>query len=74
MTRFGPLDVPGRIGSGREYEALEPHTVVMELGGGLRVRLLDMQTLIETKQETAGEKDLAVLAILRRVLREQQGG
>ena len=46
----------------------------MELGGGLRVRLLDMQTLIETKQETAGEKDLAVLAILRRVLREQQGG
>jgi hypothetical protein len=72
MTRFGPLDVLGLIGSGREYEALAPHTVVMEIGGGLKVRLLNLQTLIETKQETAGEKDRAVLTILRRVLRERQ--
>jgi hypothetical protein len=45
----------------------------MEIGDGLKVRLLDLETLIQTKQETAGEKDLAVLATLRRVLKEQSG-
>jgi len=34
------------------------------------VRLLDLPTLIEVKQETGGDKDKAVLAILRRTLEE----
>ena len=73
MTRFGPLDVLGRIGTGHGYPELMPHTVEMQIGEGFKVRLLDLETLIQTKQETAGEKDRAVLAILRRVLEEQSG-
>jgi hypothetical protein len=71
MTRFGPLDVPGLIGAGHEYDDLAPHAVDMQIGEGLTVRVLDLETLIQTKQETAGEKDLAVLAILRRVVEEK---
>jgi hypothetical protein len=71
MTRFGPLDVLGIIGSGRHYEDLLAHTVEMRVGKGLTVRLLDLATLIETKQETAGEKDHAVLAVLRRLLEQK---
>jgi len=72
MTRFGPLDVLGVIGAGREYPDLLPHTIEMEIGTGLSVRLLDLETLIRTKEETGGEKDRAVLAILRRVLEERR--
>jgi len=72
MTRFGPLDVLGLIGAGRGYSDLIPHTMEMELGDGLKVRLLDLETLIQTKQEAAGEKDVAVLTILRRILAERR--
>ena len=71
MTRFGPLDVLGLIGIGRDYADLLPHTVEVRFSDGLTVRLLDLETLIQTKQEAAGEKDLPVLAILRRVQAEQ---
>ena len=37
-----------------------------------KVRLLDLETLIQTKQEAAGEKDVAVLTILRRILAERR--
>ncbi len=73
MIRCGPLDVLGLIGSGWDYEGLLPHTSSMEIGRGLTVRLLDLPTLIRTKQETGGEKDEAALAILRRLLSERQG-
>lgn len=71
MTRFGPLDVLGLIGEGQDYADLAPHAVEVQVGEGLTVRILDLETLIRTKQETAGEKDLAVLAILRRVVQEK---
>ena len=71
MTRFGPLDVPGLIGAVHEYDDLAPHAIDMQIGEGLTVPVLDLDTLIQTKQETAVEKDLAVLAILRRVVEEK---
>jgi len=71
MTRFGPLDVLGLIGAGRQYEDLLRHTVEMRARKGLRIRVLDLEMLIQVKQETADEKDLAVLAILRRTLEEK---
>ncbi len=70
MTRFGPLDALGSIGNGRRYEDLFPHTIEMVLGEGLRVRVLDLETLIATKEETGQEKDLATLPLLRRTLME----
>jgi len=72
MTRYGPLDLLGAIGAGRDYGALLAHTVRMRIGAGLNVRLLDLPTLIEIKQETGGDKDKAVLAILRRTLEEKR--
>ena len=71
-TRCGPLDVLGEIGRSRGYDELLPHTDDMELGGGLRVRVLNLETLIAVKEEVAGEKDLAVLPVMRRTLQEKR--
>ncbi len=71
MTRFGPLDLLGTIGANRGYEELLSHTVALEVSG-LRVRVLDLATLIKVKEETGHEKDRAVLPILRATLREEQ--
>jgi predicted nucleotidyltransferase len=70
-TKFGPLDVLGTIGRGLTYEDLLPHTIEMDIGDGIRVRVLDLQTIIAIKEELATEKDLAALPLLRRTLREK---
>jgi hypothetical protein len=72
MTRFGPLDVLGTIGRDLGYEELLPHTVSMDVGDGLMVHVLDLETLIAVKEELGGEKDRAVLPILRRTLEEKK--
>jgi hypothetical protein len=46
MTRFGPVDLLGTIGKGRSCQDLLPHAAETELGKGLRVRVLDLETLI----------------------------
>ena len=71
-TRFGPLDVLGMIGRSRTYEDLLPSTHEVELDQGLRVRVLDLETLIATKEEAAREKDLAMLPVMRRTLEEKR--
>jgi hypothetical protein len=72
MTRFGPLDILGMIGRSRSYDDLLPHTHELEVGEGLRVRVLNLETLIAVKEEVAGERDLAVLPIMRRTLEEKR--
>lgn len=72
MTRSGPLDLLGEIGSGRGYAELLPKATELEVGGGLRVHVLNLATLIEVKEEAARDKDKAVLAILRRTLEESE--
>jgi predicted nucleotidyltransferase len=69
-TRLGPVDVLGKIGAGRAYEELIADSVELPLGD-FSVRILDLAALIRVKEETAREKDLAVLAILRRTLAER---
>jgi len=44
----------------------------MELSAGLHVRVLNLEMLIAVKEEIAGEKDLAVLPVMRRMLEEKQ--
>lgn len=72
VTRYGPLDFLGTIGKGLSYADLVPHSAEKELGEGLRVRVLDLETLIEIKEQLGGEKDRAVLPILRRTLEERK--
>lgn len=71
-TRFGPLDVLGRIGNGRSYPDLVPHSELLDLGNGLVAPVLDLETLIAVKEEVGGEKDRAVLPMLRRTLEESR--
>jgi hypothetical protein len=72
VTRYGPLDVLGTIGNKLGYHDLLPHTIEMEIGEGLRVRVLDLETLIALKEALGGEKDRAVLPVLRRTLEEKR--
>ncbi len=70
MTRFGPLDLLGTIGQGHDYGQLLSETVEVEIGGGLKVRVLSLERLVKTKEETGQEKDRAVLPVLRQVLEQ----
>lgn len=72
MTRYGGMDLLGMIGLGLSYSDLLPHCAEKDLGDGLHVRVLDLETLIAIKEELGGEKDLAVLPILRRTLEERK--
>jgi predicted nucleotidyltransferase len=72
MTRFGALDVLGQIGEGRSFENLLPHASEMQITDTLRVRVLDLETLIAVKEEVGAEKDAAMLPILRRTLEESR--
>ena len=44
----------------------------MNVGEGILVRVLDLEALIAIKEELGGEKDRAVLPVLRRTLEEQR--
>ena len=70
-TRFGPLDLLGTIGQGQDYGQLLHETVELQVGGGFKVRVLSLERLVKTKEETGQEKDKAVLPVLRRVLEER---
>jgi hypothetical protein len=72
-TASGPLDLLGAVGHGRGYDDLLPRSVVVELAGGLHVRVADLPMLIELKREAGRDKDLAVLPVLLRTL-EARGG
>ncbi len=72
MTKFGPLDLLGSIGSGWSYADLLPHAPAMRLNGGLEVRVLDVETQIAVKEATGRDKDSRGLMLLRHVLEEQR--
>jgi predicted nucleotidyltransferase len=72
ITRYGPLDLLGTIGRDLGYQDLIPHSVELDISEGLRIRVLDLETLIAIKEELGGEKDRAVLPILRRTLEEKR--
>jgi len=69
----GPLDLLGAIGDGESYEMLLTDSEPQQLGD-LTVRILSLPALIRLKQRAARDKDVAVLAILRRTLDEKTRG
>ena len=71
MTAHGPLDLLGTVGAERGYDELLPHSTDLKLTADLTVRLLHLEMLIASKGDTAHEKDLAVLPVLRRTLEER---
>jgi len=72
-TDAGPLDVLGTIGNGRGFEELLDTTSEIDVDG-CRIRVLDLDQLIVSKEEAGRDQDLAVLPILRQTLALQQAG
>jgi hypothetical protein len=70
--RYGPLDLLGTIGRDLGYQDLIPHSIELAISQELSIRVLDLETIIAIKEELAGEKDRAVLPILRRALEEKR--
>lgn len=70
MTCFGPLDLLGTIGTDRSYEDLIEHTTELSVSG-MHLHVLNLDILIEVKEEVGHEKDKAVLPILKRTLEEK---
>ncbi len=70
--RHGPLDLLGTIGRDFGYPELLPRSIKLDVADGLRIRVLDLETLIAIKEELSGDKDRAVLPILRRTLEEKR--
>jgi hypothetical protein len=66
------VDLLGTIGRDLGYSDLVPHSPKLDISEGLRIRVLDLETLIAIKEELGGEKDRAVLPILRRTLEEKR--
>jgi hypothetical protein len=64
-TTHGDLDCLGAVGAGRGYEELLERAPRLDLGDGLAVRVIDLPTLIELKEQAGRPKDLAVLPVLR---------
>jgi hypothetical protein len=68
-TKHGDLDVLGTIMEKTTYDDLIGDTVLVDLDG-VRVRVLELSRLIESKEFAGRPKDLAVLPTLRATLDE----
>jgi hypothetical protein len=79
LTDLGALDALSVIGNRLTYQDLVHRTISYDLGE-LRVRVLNLAAVIETKQQANREKDRAVMPVLQRTLEmkarlaEDEGG
>ncbi|MCX5900519.1 MAG: hypothetical protein NTX06_07265 [Proteobacteria bacterium] len=71
LTRFGPLDILGTIGNSLSYSDLITGTVQLQLDD-LELRMLTLESLIDTKRAAGRDKDKAVLALLNQTLKEKR--
>jgi hypothetical protein len=62
-TTLGPLDLLLRLHDGRGYSELHARSVELS-AGGLRVRLIDLPTLVEIKASTGRVRDRLAVPLL----------
>ena len=67
QTDLGPLDVLLRVGDDLTYAQLLRRSIEYEVAG-LRLKVLNLETVIESKEFANRDKDRATLPILRRTL------
>lgn len=67
VTELGPLDVLGAIGHDLTYQDLVNRTIWYELGD-VKIRVLELAAVIESKEQANRDKDRAVLPVLRQTL------
>ena len=65
-TREGPLDILCRLHDGRGYAELAPRSRVVE-ADDLRIRVIDLDALIEIKASTGRARDRLVVPILEAI-------
>jgi hypothetical protein len=51
---------------------LLPRSNEMDIGEGMRIRVLDLETIIAVKEQLASEMDLAALPLLYQALRQEK--
>jgi hypothetical protein len=68
ITSLGNLDLLSNIGPNLGYAELLPFSHQVEITTGKHIQVLGLEKLIEIKEQLGGEKDRAVLPILRRTL------
>ena len=71
-TSAGDIDLLGEIAGAGNYEALNGHTIEVELFG-TRCQCLDLPTLIAAKIASGRPKDLEAIAELRALIEERRG-
>jgi hypothetical protein len=71
-TDLGPLDPLGTLHDGRGYDELVGTSVLME-DGTLRIRVIDLNTLIGIKSSTGRNKDKILVPILIALQSEDEG-
>ena len=72
-TNRGRLDLMREIGAGQGYEDLVGRSEIVELEG-TKVRVLDLDAIIESKRAAGRPKDLATLPFLKALARWDQKG
>ena len=70
-TAIGDVDLLGEIVGGGDFEALLPHTIVVDIFG-CPCRCLNLAALIRAKRAAGRPKDLEALAELEALLESQQ--
>jgi len=73
LSKDGPLDLLTNVGENLRYGDLIGLSQPMRIGEGIVINVLNLKTLIDLKEQLGGEKDLAMLPILRQTLRESGG-
>lgn len=71
-TALGPLDPLGALHDGRGYDELLDKSIVMA-DDSLRLRVIDLDTLIEIKSATGRNKDKLLVPILLALRDEMRG-
>lgn len=69
-TKYGILDVIGVANGKWTYDDLLPLSSELDAGGGLLVRVLHLEKIVQMKEELGRDKDRAVLDVLRATMRE----
>jgi predicted nucleotidyltransferase len=68
----GPVDLLGTIGNNLGYADLLARSNEMDIGERMRIRVLDLETIIAIKEQLGSKKDLAALPNLYHTLRQMK--
>lgn len=70
LTCYGQVDLLARVGRNLSFADLFPHSNEMEFAERAGIRVLNLEKIIEIKEQLGTDKDKAALPILRQTLRE----